>query len=298
VLTEPPDYPCFSLHCAPHTCDPQAKVAALSAARRRAAEQLEGARAAAFELVPGGRQQAVEPQNLRAYAAALAAHWLRDGIAPLVRAFVHGFGEVAPPSTLQLFTPAELRRLVCGEESVAWDSESLLAFVLDRGSFYGHDVVLSLLVEALVAMGNEDRREFLVFCTAKRSLPPGGLREMAKRKKIKVNVLQTCEAKLEAASLTVQELAERLRRIKYRQDREGVGDVALDASVLAGYEGDGADDEETAAAMVAELAKHQGTLRSPNTRCVSAALPRVCSGTRLASSHPPTPRNLLHAPAR
>ena len=61
---------------------------------------------------------------------------------------------------------------------------------------------------------------------------------------------------------------------------------------------DGADDEETAAAMVAELAKHQGTLRSPNTRCVSAALPRVCSGTRLASSHPPTPRNLLHAPAR
>ena len=252
----------------------QAKVAELSAARRRSAERLEVARAAAFELVPGGRRLAVDVESLGAYATALAAHWLRDGVAPLVHAFIAGFGEVAPPSTLRLFAPAELRRLVCGEERIDWDSASLLGCVLERGSFYGHDAVLSLLVEALVGMGNEDRREFLVFCTAKRSLPPGGLREMASRKKIKVNVLSTCEAKVTMASLSARQLAERLRRIQYRQEREGVGDVALDTSVLAAYDSameGGGDVADTKAAMVAELSKHQGSLRSPNSRWVRSS---------------------------
>ena len=69
--------------------------------------------------------EAVTAANISDYVKALAAFVTRDGIAPCLVSVMRGVGEILDPRRLLMFSPRELREMVCGHMDVLWTAEEL-----------------------------------------------------------------------------------------------------------------------------------------------------------------------------
>lgn len=147
------------------------------------------------ELVPGGaeRRLALDETLLREWVEAVVKLWLREGVKTQIDAFRRGVDEVFPVHTLQRFTSRELQRMLCGHQQVVWtayisddwlkrgharledERKALEEHIQPIGRLGKKSVVLTLLIDELLAMDNARRAKFLELVTANPRLPAGGL---------------------------------------------------------------------------------------------------------------------------
>ena len=151
-----------------------------------------------FELCVGGKDLSVTVDNVVEYVR-LCKRWiLHDGILAQAKAFRSGVNDFFPARALSLLTPAELRKDICGNDSVEdWDEERIRGlFKLDGGKgaveammtvaaiggeggvslsrrFSNESPTFGFLVRALKEASIQQRRHFLSFVTSLPIVTPG-----------------------------------------------------------------------------------------------------------------------------
>jgi len=133
------------------------------------------------ELIPGGSEIEVDIHSVERFVELASNYWFRTGIQSQVRAVREGISTMFPLSALEGFTAAELSSMVCGEENIVWDKETLRKFCLKPhdGLELEENGVFNWLIEELVAMDNVSRSVFLDFVTSCPRLPPGGVKHLS-----------------------------------------------------------------------------------------------------------------------
>ena len=126
-----------------------------------------------LDLIPGGQQKSVTTVNVGDFVDKASHYCLRSGVEAQISAIRQGIDEVFPVDSLLLFSPLEVKTLICGEEEIVWDESSLREML----NFHdmGTDRLANWLVEVLVEMSNQQRSTFLDFVTSCPRLPPGGV---------------------------------------------------------------------------------------------------------------------------
>lgn len=80
------------------------------------------------ELVEGGSDIAVTKENAREYINLTVNYCLNQGICRQLEAFRSGFSKVFPMEKLHVFSPEEMRAMLCGEQNPQWTREDLLNY--------------------------------------------------------------------------------------------------------------------------------------------------------------------------
>lgn len=80
------------------------------------------------ELMEGGSDIAVTIENAREYANLTINYCLNQGIYRQLEAFKSGFSKVFPMEKLHVFSPDEMRAMLCGEQNPQWTREDLLNY--------------------------------------------------------------------------------------------------------------------------------------------------------------------------
>ncbi|KAF6134782.1 hypothetical protein GIB67_002183 [Kingdonia uniflora] len=112
--------------------------------------------------------------NLEEYVFLVVDATVVSGIFRQVEAFKSGFNQVFPITNLQIFTEAELERLLCGEQD-AWTPRELLEHInFDHGYTSSSPPIINLL-KIIEDFDCDHRRAFLQFVTGAPRLPRGGL---------------------------------------------------------------------------------------------------------------------------
>lgn len=110
------------------------------------------------------------------FASKLAAFVAWYGVRGQLTALYAGLTAVAErPLALCAFTPGELRSLACGSARIEWDLPALQAHVRVGSGYKPGDPAVGFFLEALLALGQDERAEFLHFATGNPTLPPNGL---------------------------------------------------------------------------------------------------------------------------
>ncbi|CAJ1404474.1 unnamed protein product [Effrenium voratum] len=136
--------------------------------------------------LPGGRSATSTSSGLRQvtldsledFVEAATSFWLDTGVRQQVQALRKGVCDVLGRSragALWLFTPLELRELLCGAEDVTWTSQDLYEHLHVAGGLAREDEVMVWLRDELLEMSQGLRARFLDFATSCPRLPPGGL---------------------------------------------------------------------------------------------------------------------------
>lgn len=89
-----------------------------------------------------------------------------------------------PLSSLSMFTPKELGRLISGESSPDWSAEELLMYCEPAAGYSRNSKGFLMLIETLASLDTLERRAFLRFVTGCPTLPPGGLRNLSPKLKV------------------------------------------------------------------------------------------------------------------
>ncbi|KAA3676609.1 E3 ubiquitin-protein ligase HECTD1 [Paragonimus westermani] len=117
---------------------------------------------------------------------------LNKGIRRQLHAFKAGFERVAPLSSLSMFTPKELGRLISGESCPAWNTSEIWANCEPAAGYNRQSKGFLLLIESLASFDASERRKFLRFVTGCPTLPPGGLRSLHPKLKVAKKDASTC----------------------------------------------------------------------------------------------------------
>ncbi|KAI9999011.1 hypothetical protein PInf_003690 [Phytophthora infestans] len=129
-------------------------------------------------LVVGGDDIAVTADNLPLYVRAVLELWLDSGIRAQVLAFREGISEVLSVGKLRLLFVPELISLLCGEEDIKWDVESLVKDTKLAHGYSKDSQPVQFFFEALEEMSAAERRAFLLYATGCPNLPPGGFQAL------------------------------------------------------------------------------------------------------------------------
>ncbi|KAF7233752.1 hypothetical protein EG68_05759 [Paragonimus skrjabini miyazakii] len=117
---------------------------------------------------------------------------LNKGIRRQMQAFKAGFERVAPLSSLSMFTPQELGRLISGESCPDWNTTEIWANCEPAAGYNRQSKGFLLLIEGLASFDASERRKFLRFVTGCPTLPPGGLRNLHPKLKVAKKDATTC----------------------------------------------------------------------------------------------------------
>ncbi|WAR20555.1 HECD1-like protein [Mya arenaria] len=129
----------------------------------------------AIDLKPDGEDEEVTLMNVEEYTDLVYDLCLNSGIRRQMDAFRSGFSAVFPMEKLHSFSPAELRRILCGEQAPSWTREDILTYTEPKLGYTKDSAVFQRLVNVMVGLDADERKSFLQFTTGCSSLPPGGL---------------------------------------------------------------------------------------------------------------------------
>jgi hypothetical protein len=132
------------------------------------------------ELCEDGENRTVTVENVEEFVRLASHFWVETGVQRQLVAFRCGLYDVLGSGAIALwaFSPAELRRLFCGEDEVIWTEKELTEHLHSGGGFSQDSLQLRWLREELVEMPQLKRAKFLEFVTSCPRLPPGGLKEL------------------------------------------------------------------------------------------------------------------------
>lgn len=102
----------------------------------------------------------------------MADYYMNQRISKQSRAFTVGFKEVIPDRWLRIFsTPAQLQRLVGGDENAALDLEDLKKYVIYEGGYHSRHKVIKNLWQVIEELEPHEQGLFVKFVTSV-SKPP------------------------------------------------------------------------------------------------------------------------------
>eukprot|EP00931_Biecheleriopsis_adriatica_P059454 TRINITY_DN35572_c0_g1_i2.p1 TRINITY_DN35572_c0_g1~~TRINITY_DN35572_c0_g1_i2.p1 ORF type:complete len:2564 (+),score=512.69 TRINITY_DN35572_c0_g1_i2:166-7857(+) len=126
-------------------------------------------------LCPGGEDRPITVFNVLEFVQLAASFWLDTGVAAQLEAFRGGLNEVVPVECFMAFSAAELRDMICGQDSVEWGERELLDHLHPSGGFTEHSPAYQHLVAVLLDMDQASRSRFLDFVSSCPRFPPGGI---------------------------------------------------------------------------------------------------------------------------
>ncbi|KAM3570265.1 hypothetical protein VYU27_007670 [Nannochloropsis oceanica] len=134
-----------------------------------------------YELREGGKEETVDSTNVRVYLNLVTRHFLIESIQPSLKALKEGLLDVLrPPLTrsLALFSPIELRALLCAEggeeEEEEWTEERIGNSLVCKHGYHRSAPQIQWLVRVLASLEREERKKFLMFVCGTPRLPIGG----------------------------------------------------------------------------------------------------------------------------
>lgn len=133
---------------------------------------------------PGKPAEPVTVHNIEMFLYRTLQYCLDKGIRAQLNSFKAGFERVFPMEWLALFRSTELSQLICGESTVAWTREELLAYIMPCIGYTHASPTYQYFVSVLESLSPAQRRAFLQFTTGCSSLPPGGLRNLRPRLRV------------------------------------------------------------------------------------------------------------------
>ena len=122
------------------------------------------------DLVPNGSNIRVNKRNYPSYLHAMATYLLDGQIRVQSAAFVDGFRAMVRPSTLKLFTPAELGLLISGSGGGV-DVDDLARSSRYMGGYDADHPVIQRLWRVTRHMSKENQRKLLKFVTSSANTP-------------------------------------------------------------------------------------------------------------------------------
>ncbi|KYN06757.1 E3 ubiquitin-protein ligase HECTD1 [Cyphomyrmex costatus] len=128
-----------------------------------------------IELMEGGSDITVTRENAREYANLTINYCLNQGIYRQLEAFKSGFSKVFPMEKLHVFSPDEMRAMLCGEQNPQWTREDLLNYTEPKLGYTKESPGFQRFVNVLLSLTGSERKAFLQFATGCSALPPGGL---------------------------------------------------------------------------------------------------------------------------
>lgn len=138
-----------------------------------------------IELRKGGKDMAVNLDNLGQYVN-LVSHWLLvEGVSTQMEAVREGFESVFPVDTLQMFYPEELDQIFCGSSMLhqasytKWDPAALLEACKPDHGYTGDSKSIKVLFEVMSSYSRDEQRQFLQFVTGCPRLPVGGFKALS-----------------------------------------------------------------------------------------------------------------------
>ena len=124
-------------------------------------------------LCPGGENVPVTEENRREFVDLYVRWWLSDSVEKQFEAFAKGLLTLCGGPALQLFSPTELERLVCGTPCL--DFEGLEKAAKYDGGFHPEHRVVRWLWQVIGRLNNDEKKSFLKFVTGSDRAPIGGL---------------------------------------------------------------------------------------------------------------------------
>lgn len=130
-----------------------------------------------YELIPNGSEIYVTGQNLAVFLDKVVESSIFSGVFHQMKAFVEGFSEVFPISSLSIFTSDELSEIF-GSSTEDWSKEALSDAIKPNHGYSQDSITIERLINVLVKLSAIDRRKFLKFLTGSSRLPIGGFKSM------------------------------------------------------------------------------------------------------------------------
>ena len=124
-------------------------------------------------LCPGGDSIPVTEENRREFVDLYVSWWLSSSIEKQFEAFAKGLLTLCGGPALQLFSPTELERLVCGTPCLDFDGLEKAAKY--DGGFHPEHRVVRWLWHVVNRLSSDEKRSFLKFVTGSDRAPIGGL---------------------------------------------------------------------------------------------------------------------------
>ena len=128
-----------------------------------------------LELKPGGADIEVTEENINEYTSRIISLTCGDKMIELCQAFVSGFNEVIPFSSLSIFTPEEIITLLLGNTKNNITLEELRANVDIGPGYTSASPQIEYLFESITELSEEDSSLLIKFITGTNRLPIGGL---------------------------------------------------------------------------------------------------------------------------
>ncbi|KAL5009008.1 hypothetical protein ScPMuIL_014589 [Solemya velum] len=128
-----------------------------------------------------GSDEDVSLENVEEYVDLVTDFCLSIGIRRQLDAFKDGFNEVFPMEKLHIFSPAELGRMLCGEQAPKWSKDDVLNYTEPKLGYSRESPGFQRFVNVMLNMTPDERKSFLQFTTGCSSLPPGGLANLHPR---------------------------------------------------------------------------------------------------------------------
>ncbi|VDO00263.1 unnamed protein product [Rodentolepis nana] len=121
----------------------------------------------------------VDNSNYVDYIRRTVEYCLNKGIQAQIDAFTRGFNLVFPIEWLSIFTSSELSSLLCGDLiDTPWEMEDLAESITTRDPMIKSSPMFRYLLEVLISLDAEQRRNFLRWVTGYSALPSGGLKSL------------------------------------------------------------------------------------------------------------------------
>jgi E3 ubiquitin-protein ligase HECTD1 len=133
------------------------------------------------ELKTGGNDEMLTVDNADEYITLLKDFTMHRGIARQLEAFRAGFNRVFPMEKLHAFKPHEVQLMLCGEQAPKWTYEELMMYTEPKYGYHKDSPGFLRLLDVLVDMTGDERKDFLQFATGCSSLPPGGIANLHPR---------------------------------------------------------------------------------------------------------------------
>lgn len=142
-----------------------------------------------IELKPNGRDLQVDDNNLPEYLDLLLDVMLHKSIEKQITAFKKGFGKSL--DYLKVLKPHEIELIVCGnnDDDKEWTAQNLKENIIPAHGYHENSETYLNLIEYMVKLSKEKRRQFLTFVTGSPRLPLGGFKNL----KPKMNIVRKNE---------------------------------------------------------------------------------------------------------
>ena len=129
-------------------------------------------------LIENGNDILVDETNYTQYISKMHNFLCSDGVKKQVEAFKEGLNAVDKNilSKLKMFSPEEIRHLICGSEVIDWTEDEIFECINAEHGYQKDSKEIHDLVKVLCNFDQNERKSFLAFLTGCPNLPAGGLK--------------------------------------------------------------------------------------------------------------------------